>query len=87
MQMLNMARISERSIAAMQRSNELVQRSPADLDAGLARIWEVMNCCIERGLAGEGTLPGGLKVVRRARHIHEALMADTSGTVPAAFCG
>ncbi|MCZ7674802.1 MAG: hypothetical protein M5U35_01390 [Roseovarius sp.] len=36
------------------------------LDAGLDRIWSAMDACIERGLAGEGTLPGGLKVKRRA---------------------
>jgi L-serine dehydratase len=33
-----------------------------DVEAGLRRVWEVMDGCIERGLAGEGVLPGGLKV-------------------------
>ena len=35
-----------------------------------------MNGCIERGLATDGTLPGGLKVKRRAKAIHEALLAE-----------
>jgi L-serine dehydratase len=35
-----------------------------------------MNGCIERGLAGEGILPGGLKVLRRAKGIHDQLLAE-----------
>lgn len=75
-EMLAMARSSGLSIAQMKRANELRFRSAADLDRGIARIWEVMNACISRGMAGEGILPGGLKVRRRARGIHEALMAE-----------
>lgn len=30
------------------------------------RIWSVMRACVERGLATEGVLPGGLRVNRRA---------------------
>ena len=26
----------------------------AEIDAGIARLWEVMNNCITRGMAGEG---------------------------------
>lgn len=32
----------------------------------LAEVWEVMKSAIERGLENEGTLPGGLNLVRRA---------------------
>ena len=71
-----MAAESGLTIAQMKRQNELSRKPAADLDRGLARIWEVMNNCIERGLAGEGILPGGLKVKRRAKAIHEALMAE-----------
>lgn len=74
--MLRMARESGRSIAAMKRANELKARGPADLDAGIARIWQVMNACIDRGLSADGTLPGGLKVRRRAKALHEALRAE-----------
>ncbi len=35
-----------------------------------------MNACISRGMAGTGILPGGLKVRRRAKGIHDALMAE-----------
>ncbi|SEN76710.1 L-serine ammonia-lyase [Gemmobacter aquatilis] len=75
-QMLEMAKKSGLSIAQMKRENELVFRTKAEIDAGIARLWEVMNNCITRGMAGEGILPGGLKVRRRARGIHEALLAE-----------
>ncbi|MDP3342586.1 L-serine ammonia-lyase [Frigidibacter sp.] len=75
-EMLAMAAASGRSIAQMKRANEEVFRKPAEIDAGIARIWEVMNACIDRGLATGGILPGGLNVRRRAKSIHEALLAE-----------
>jgi len=75
-EMLAMARSSGQSIAGMKRANELTVRSAADLDQGMARIWQVMNACIDRGITGEGILPGGLKVRRRAKGIHDALLAE-----------
>ena len=74
--MLHMAKASGLSIAQMKRANELVVRSKADLEAGLERIWAVMEACIDRGMKTDGILPGGLKVRRRAKGIHEALMAE-----------
>jgi L-serine dehydratase len=70
-EMLAMGDAAGLSIAAMKRANE-----GPDLDAGLDRIWQVMDECIDRGLAIDGTLPGGLKVRRRARAIHQALLAE-----------
>ena len=75
-EMLAMAAASGRSIAQMKRANEEVFRKPAEIDAGITRIWEVMTACIDRGLATDGILPGGLKVRRRAKSIHEALLAE-----------
>ena len=75
-EMLQMARASGRSIAAMKRANELTRRTGADLDAGLMRIWGVMCDCIDRGLATDGILPGGLQVRRRAKGIYTALLAE-----------
>jgi len=75
-EMLAMARASRLTIAQMKRANERVFRSETRIDAGLARLWQVMNACIDRGLAAEGTLPGGLKVRRRARAIHQSLLAE-----------
>jgi L-serine dehydratase len=75
-EMLAMAKASRLSIAQMKRANELKFRGAADLDQGMTRIWQVMNDCIDRGIQGEGILPGGLKVRRRAKGIHDALMAE-----------
>jgi L-serine dehydratase len=67
--MLLMARRSGKSIAEMKRANELVVNSTDALDDGLVRIWGTMSGCIDRGLALDGELPGGLKVRRRAKNI------------------
>lgn len=75
-EMLEMARKSGLGVAAMKRANELKLRPADELDAGLARIWDAMNACIERGLVTEGVLPGGLKVRRRAAALHRALQAE-----------
>lgn len=75
-EMLRMAEESGQSIAAMKRRNEAMSRSEEEIESGLAVIWETMNGCIERGLAQEGELPGGLHVKRRARNIHRQLMLE-----------
>ncbi|MCI5111773.1 MAG: L-serine ammonia-lyase [Marivita sp.] len=75
-EMLEMAAISGLSIAEMKRANELSRRSVSDLDAGMRRLWQVMNDCIDRGLENDGILPGGLNVKRRAKGIHEKLLAE-----------
>ena len=60
------------SIAEMVWQNELKYHvDEAALRAKLLNVWEVMNACIERGLEAEGTLPGGLKVQRRAHLLHQ----------------
>ena len=75
-ELVNRAETTGLGIAGVQRQNELSVRPRAALDDGLARIWEVMTGCIDTGLIGEGELPGGLKVRRRARGIHQRLLAE-----------
>lgn len=75
-EMLDMAMQSGKSIADMKRANERACQPGIDLDKGIARIWEVMNACIDRGLATDGILPGGLNVHRRAKGIHDSLQAE-----------
>lgn len=75
-EMLEMAERSGKSIAAMKRANEVSRGGPENLRAGVARIWQVMDDCIERGLSTDGTLPGGLGVKRRAKGIRDALIAE-----------
>ncbi len=73
--MLAMGETSGLSIAAMKRANETAG-GHSGLDAGLDRLWQVMDACIDRGLATDGILPGGLKVRRRSRAIHQAMLAE-----------
>ncbi len=74
-EMLAMGQATGLSIAAMKRANE-VAAGIADLDARLDRIWEAMSGCIDRRLRQDGILPGGLKVRRQAKAIHEQLLAE-----------
>jgi L-serine dehydratase len=62
-------------IAALMRANEASQRSPAEVSAGIARIRDAMRACAARGLRGEGELPGGLHVRRRAPDLLRKLEA------------
>lgn len=75
-EMLAMARRSGLSIAQMKRANEETRISRAELDAGLDRIWTSMRASIERGIASDGVMPGGLNIRRRARAIHEKLQEE-----------
>lgn len=68
-QMLDMAAASGLSIAAMKRANEERILGKAALERGIDDIWQVMSACIDRGLAVDGVMPGGLNVKRRARGI------------------
>lgn len=73
-EMLDMGAKSGLSIAQMKRRNEEAQRR--DLDSALDRIWSVMDETIARGLSGEGILPGGLNVKRRAGAIYAQLKQE-----------
>ncbi|GGE33117.1 L-serine ammonia-lyase [Primorskyibacter flagellatus] len=64
-EMLDMAKASGLTIAQMKERNEAA-RSTGALKQGTHRIWKVMKDCMDRGLASEGILPGGLNVRRRA---------------------
>ena len=80
--MLAMAERSGLSIAEMKRANEEQFTPRAELDAGLDRIWEAMKGCIDRGLSQDGIMPGGLKVRRRARALHDKLQEEWSRNRP-----
>ena len=64
------------NIAELMRRNERYWRSDAEIDAGLLKIWAVMQACVVRGCATDGVLPGGFKVRRRAADLHRQLCAD-----------
>lgn len=75
-EMLQMAAQTGKTIAAMKRANEMSCGTSENLASGTARLWQVMSDCIDRGLSSEGTLPGGLKVKRRAKGIYDKLLEE-----------
>ena len=81
-EMLAMAQRSGLTIAEMKRRNELAFRDADSLDAGLDRLWATMEACLERGLAQEGELPGGLRLRRRAAAIHRQLQDERGSNQP-----
>jgi len=69
------------SIAAMMFENEQAWRSADEVRAGLREIWTAMQACVTRGIAQEGTLPGGLHVSRRAPALHRELTAQGDASI------
>lgn len=65
------------SIAELTLANESSLHGEAAVRRYLDDIWQAMQSCIERGISTTGTLPGGLKVKRRAKSCHEALLQRT----------
>jgi L-serine dehydratase len=75
-EMLAMARTSGKTIAQMKWANESAGVPISDVRTRLDAVWQAMDDCIDRGLRMEGELPGGLFVKRRARAIHQQLLAE-----------
>jgi len=57
-------------------ANECALRPRAEVEAGLARLWEVMQDCVRRGFEASGLLPGPLKVKRRAPRLQRVLESE-----------
>jgi L-serine dehydratase len=75
-ELLEVAHANELSISQLMLENECALvpretgRAPVEVvRGGVDRIWETMRGCIERGMATEGILPGGLNVRRRAHRL------------------
>ena len=62
------------SIAEIVLANEETWRSKAEIRAGILSIRDAMLESIERGCRMDGILPGGLKVRRRAKQLHNELL-------------
>ncbi|WP_137886889.1 L-serine ammonia-lyase [Pseudomonas sp. 2FE] len=61
------------SFSQVMLTNESAWRPEAETRAGLLRIWQVMQDCVEAGCRNEGIMPGGLKVKRRAAALYRQL--------------
>jgi len=63
-------------------NEEALGRTPEQVRAGLAELWQVMRACVERGCRTDGMLPGGLKVQRRAPRLFRQLSCEREGEDP-----
>lgn len=77
-ELLAMCQESGLSVAGLMMRNELTWRSREAVEAGLDRIWTVMQACVNRGCGighpqADGELPGPLKVRRRAPELYRSL--------------
>ena len=75
-ELLATAQANNLSISQLMLENECAlaardsERAPAEVvRGGIDRIWRIMQACVERGMATEGILPGGLNVRRRAHRL------------------
>jgi L-serine dehydratase len=80
-EMLRMAAESGFSVSEMTLRNEAAWRPEAETRKALLRVARAMQDCIERGCHGNGVLPGGLKVPRRAPGLYHEL-TERAKTVP-----
>ncbi|WP_116247740.1 L-serine ammonia-lyase [Nocardiopsis sp. FIRDI 009] len=73
------------SISAIMLANERAfGRTTEEIRAELLTIWAAMRQCVRRGVLTEGSLPGGLRVPRRAHRLYRQLggVCDDSGLLP-----
>ena len=69
------------SISDLMLLNEAAFRLQAETRARLDAIWQAMQDCVRRGCAQSGTLPGELKVRRRAGTIYQNLRDHAEGAL------
>jgi L-serine dehydratase len=78
-ELLSMGASSGVSVADMVLANETSRLPREEVETKLNCIIEVMMSCIDRGMATDGNLPGGLEVRRRAPSLYRKLR-DASGS-------
>ncbi|MDF8263251.1 L-serine ammonia-lyase [Luteipulveratus flavus] len=72
-QLLEICAREQMSVSEVMLANERVWRSENEIREGLLHLWSVMAECVQNGFGREGTLPGGLKVPRRAPGLYRDL--------------
>ncbi|MEA3389347.1 L-serine ammonia-lyase [Sphingobium sp. CCH11-B1] len=82
-EMLRQGEESGLSIATLVLRNEGAWRTQGETESFLDAVIDAMSASIDRGLEQEGMLPGGLKVRRRARAIHQRLRLQQDALGPA----
>lgn len=84
-ELLEMGKRESKRIDELAMANELMLREEKEVIDGVYNIWKVMDACIERGCATHGTLPGQLKVKRRAAEMYVDLQERLESGVPDAL--
>eukprot|EP01037_Dinobryon_pediforme_P001490 gene1490-1512_t len=74
-ELLRKANAAGLSIAGLMHDNETALRTGSEIADGIAAVTAAMRACVSRGLIGEGELPGGLRVRRRAPSLLKRLQA------------
>ncbi|HTJ28887.1 MAG TPA: L-serine ammonia-lyase [Acidobacteriaceae bacterium] len=80
-QLLERSHANSLSIADILLANECARMpghlsrevQQAEVRSRILHLWQTMQSCVARGIATEGTLPGGLNVRRRAHRLAERL--------------
>ena len=72
-QLLDLAGRDGLDIAEIARANERASLSDEEINRRLDAIVQAMSACIDRGMARDGVLPGGLNVKRRAPALYRLL--------------
>ena len=72
----SVAELVRRNERCLGKGERTEMEKDAEIDAGLLKIWAVMQACVLRGCATDGVLPGGFKVKRRAANLHRQLCAN-----------
>jgi L-serine dehydratase len=73
-ELLSLCRDNGLELFELVLANERTWASEERVRAGVLRLWQVMQACVERGFHQSGVLPGPLKVRRRAPKLYRVLM-------------
>ncbi len=80
-ELLALCQSHQLSVSQLMMENEKSWRTEEEIRSSLLNIWQAMQTCISNGLSAEGILPGGLKVKRRAKKLHDSLIYCTTPNV------
>ena len=80
-ELLDIAEREGIDIADIARANERAAFSDEEINRRLDAIVQAMAACIDRGMAIDGILPGGLNVKRRAPSLHRLLVERAERTL------
>ncbi|OQK17280.1 serine dehydratase [Methyloprofundus sedimenti] len=80
-ELLKLCMLHKCSFSHIMFNNEKAWLSEGEIRRDLLHIWEVMRSCVQRGLANEGILPGGMKVKRRAAGLYKQLINEEQAQI------